>query len=132
MALYNVLSRLQLEQELLVDRNPASPLPDWQHLPGVGAEAMAIQVLRVDDYGLGRNIIAFSHVGVVTGPDYFPLILSGTRAEIPAETFVIYRREVIIGKPYQPNAPDSYLLLPQVWLAPQFNRALVRLYVGSF
>jgi len=132
MAQFDVLDNLVLLQELLVDRNPTSPLPDWQYFDGIDAQAMAIQVTRVDPGGLGRNIIAYSHVGVKTGPDYFPLILAGTRAEVHAEVLVMYQRPCIISQDFQAAYGDALLLVPQVWLAPQFGRAFLRFYAGEF
>jgi hypothetical protein len=132
MAQYDLLDNLVLTEEVLIDRNPTSPLPDWQYLAGDDSEAMAIQVTRVDGGGAGRNIIAYSHVGVKTGPDYFPLILAGTRAEIPAEVLVFYQRPMIVTKEFQAVYGDTLLLIPQVWLAPQFGRAFLRFYRGEF
>jgi len=132
MAQYDVLDNLVLLQEVLIDRNPTSPLPDWQYFAGIDSQAMAIQITRVDAGGLGRNIIAYSHVGVKTGPDYFPLVLAGTRAEVHAEVLVMYQRPFIISQEFQAIYGDTLLLVPQVWLAPQFGRAFLRFYAGEF
>lgn len=131
MSAYDFLNKMTIQQELVIDRAPLSPLPDWQFLPGTDADAMAIQILRVDQAGLSRNVIAYAHVGLKTGPDYYPITLAETRTEVVTEMFIFYQRPEIISPEFQASYATPLLLVPQVWLAPQFMQGYLRFYAGS-